>query len=145
MISTEEFIIRLLVAMAAGIVIGIERQFHNRNGGLRTNTLVAVGAAIFVLISLRLSHSNGGDSTRVIGQVVTGMGFLGAGVILHQGVAIIGITTAATIWCSAAIGCMAAAGYFIETAISTLLILIINFLMHYVDVWIVKKTKIKDS
>jgi putative Mg2+ transporter-C (MgtC) family protein len=145
MISTEEFVIRLLVAMAAGFVIGIERQWHNKNGGLRTNMLVAVGAAIFVLISLRLTHADGGDSTRVIGQVVTGIGFLGAGVILHQGVAIIGITTAATIWCSAAIGCMAATGFFIETAVSTLLIIIINFLMHYIDVWIASRTKIKDS
>lgn len=144
MISTEEFIIRLLVAMGAGIVIGIERQFHNRNGGLRTNTLVAVGAAIFVLISLRLTNTSGGDSTRVIGQVVTGIGFLGAGVILHTGVSIIGITTAATIWCSAAIGCMAAAGYFIETAFSTLIIIIINYLMHYIDAWIAKRNKIKE-
>ena len=144
MISTEEFVIRLLVAMAAGFVIGIERQWHGKNGGLRTNTLVAIGAAIFVLISLRLSFASGGDSTRVIGQVVTGIGFLGAGVILHQGVAIIGITTAATIWCSAAIGCMAAAGYFIETSICTLLIIIINVLMHYVDNWIAKRNKIKE-
>jgi putative Mg2+ transporter-C (MgtC) family protein len=139
MISTEDFFIRLLVAMAAGFVIGIERQFHNKNGGLRTNSLVAVGAAIFVLTSLQLSHADGGDSTRVIGQVVTGIGFLGAGVIIHQGVSIIGITTAATIWCSAAIGCLAAAGYFMETAISTAFIIIITFLMHYVDDWIAKR------
>ena len=105
---------------------------------------MAVGAAIFVLISLRLTNTSGGDSTRVIGQVVTGIGFLGAGVILHQGVSIIGITTAATIWCSAAIGCMAAAGYFIETAFSTLIIIIINYLMHYIDAWIAKRNKIND-
>jgi putative Mg2+ transporter-C (MgtC) family protein len=145
MISTEDFVIRLLVAMTAGFIIGIERQLHNKNGGLRTNTLVSVGAAIFVLISLRLSAADGGDSTRVIGQVVTGIGFLGAGVILHQGVSIIGITTAATIWCSAAIGCMSAAGYFIETAISTILIIIINFGMHNIDDWIARHNKKKEA
>ena len=145
MISTEEFIIRLLVAMAAGFIIGLERQWHNKNGGLRTNMLVSIGAAIFVLISLRLTQAGGGDSTRVIGQVVTGIGFLGAGVILHQGMSIIGLTTAATIWCSATIGCMAATGFFIETAFSTLLIIFINFLMHYIDDWIAKRNKTKES
>jgi putative Mg2+ transporter-C (MgtC) family protein len=138
-ITTQEFLMRLLVAMGSGFIIGIERQIHNKYGGLRTNTLVSVGAAIFVLISLRLSSAEGSDSTRVIGQVVTGIGFLGAGVIMRQGVSIIGITTAATIWCSAALGCLAAAGYFIETAISTGIIIFINFGMHSIDEWLNKQ------
>jgi len=111
---TVDFILRLLTAVGAGFIIGFERQWHHKSAGLRTNTLVATGAALYVLLSINLTAENG-DVTRIIGQVVTGIGFLGAGIIFKEGINVHGLTTAATIWCSAAIGSMAAAGYFVET------------------------------
>ncbi|TSA36983.1 MAG: MgtC/SapB family protein [Porphyromonadaceae bacterium] len=129
----KEFIIRLLVAMAAGALIGLERQIHHKSAGIRTNALVSMGSSIFVLISLQITQEKGGDATRIIGQIVTGIGFLGAGVILHQGINVQGLTTAATIWCSSGIGCLSAAGYFAEAAISTVAVIFINFFLRWID------------
>jgi putative Mg2+ transporter-C (MgtC) family protein len=80
-----------------------------------------------------ITESEGGDATRIIGQVVTGIGFIGAGVILHRGRSVRGLTTAATVWCSAAIGCLAAAGYFLETAVCTVLVIFINYVLRNAD------------
>lgn len=129
----KDFIIRLLIAMAAGALIGLERQLHRKSAGLRTNALVAMGSAMFVMLSLKITAENGGDATRIIGQIVTGIGFLGAGVILHQGLNIQGLTTAATIWCSAAIGSLSAAGYYLEVLISTVAVLFVNIVFHWID------------
>ena len=129
-----DFVIRLLAATAAGGLVGLERQWNNKSAGLRTNTLVAVGSCIFVLINLILTEKQG-DPTRIIGQIITGIGFLGAGVILHTGSGVHGLTTAATIWCSAALGCVAGLGYFPETAVCTVLILIINIAFKKADLW----------
>lgn len=129
----KEFIIRLLVAMFAGALIGLERQIHHKSAGIRTNALVSMGAAIFVMISLQITQEKGGDATRIIGQIVTGIGFLGAGVILHQGINVQGLTTAATIWCSSGIGCLAAAGYYAEAGISTVAVIFINFFLRWID------------
>ena len=97
--TNTEFTIRVLVALLAGFIIGFERQWHHKSAGLRTNTLVAVGSALYVLLSIMIIHPNG-DITRVIGQVVTGIGFLCAGVIFREGISVHGLTTAVTIWCS---------------------------------------------
>ena len=132
------FIIRVLVAMVAGVIIGLERQIHHKSAGTRTNALVSMGSALFVLISLQITGEKGGDATRIIGQIVTGIGFLGAGVILHQGLNIQGLTTAATIWCSSAIGCLAAAGYYAEVAVSVAAVVIVNVVLRLVDDWIRK-------
>ena len=99
------FLLRLGCAVLAGGLIGFERQWHQKNAGLRTNTLVALGAAIYVLISIQMTGTSG-DVTRIIGQIVVGVGFLGGGVILHHGMDVHGLTTAATIWCSSAVGCL---------------------------------------
>lgn len=138
--ETAEFIIRMLVATGVGAAVGLERQINNKSAGLRTNTLVALGFCVFVLISVRLL-SEGGDPTRIIGQVVTGIGFLGAGVILHRGANVQGLTTAATIWCSASLGCLAGLGYFFEAAIAALLIIIINFAFKKADKWFDEEKK----
>ncbi len=127
------FIIRILVAMAAGIIIGLERQIHHKSAGTRTNALVAMASAMFVLISLQVTGDRGGDATRIIGQIVTGIGFLGAGVILHQGLNIQGLTTAATMWCSSAIGCLAAVGYFAEVAVCVVAVVMVNVVLRFVD------------
>lgn len=94
--------------------------------------MVATGAALYVLLSINLTTENG-DVTRIIGQVVTGIGFLGAGIIFKEGLNVRGLTTAATVWCSSAIGCIAAAGYYIETLIGVLAIVLINSILIPLD------------
>jgi putative Mg2+ transporter-C (MgtC) family protein len=132
-----QFSLRLGAAILAGALIGLERQWHQKSAGLRTNTLVAMGSALYVMLSLDLTaEMAAGDVTRVVGQVVVGVGFLGAGVILHQGMDVQGLTTAATIWCSAAIGSLAGAGYFAEAGIGTLAILFVNSLFMRIDHWL---------
>ncbi len=114
-----EFILRLLVALLLGAAIGFERQYRQRSAGLRTNTLVSAGAAMFILLSAALtSASELADPSRVAGQIVTGIGFLGAGVIMKDGLTVKGLNTAATIWCSAAVGALAGAGLLMEASIA---------------------------
>ena len=98
------FLYRLSLALLLGACIGTERQIKQRSAGLITNSLVALGACIFILISESAGYRGGSDNLRVLGQVVTGIGFLGAGVIMRDGFTIHGLNTAATLWCSAAIG-----------------------------------------
>jgi len=133
-----DFILRLLTAIGAGMIIGFERQWHHKSAGLRTNTLVATGAALYVLLSINIAERNS-DIARIIGQVVTGIGFLGAGIILKEGINIRGLTTAATVWCSAAVGSIAAAGYYIETFIGVLAIISINSILIPLDKWLSKR------
>jgi putative Mg2+ transporter-C (MgtC) family protein len=99
---------RLSVAVVLGCAIGFERQWHQKMAGLRTNALVALGACGFVVFSFMTGE---GDPTRVASQVVTGIGFLGAGVILREGVNVHGLNTAATLWCSAMVGTFTGGGY----------------------------------
>jgi putative Mg2+ transporter-C (MgtC) family protein len=122
-----DFTLRLLASLGAGLLIGIEREWHHKSAGLRTNILVATGSALYVLLSIQITRTNG-DVTRIIGQVVTGIGFLGAGIIFKEGLNIHGLTTAATVWCASALGCTAAAGYFPEALIGTLLVMSINWM-----------------
>lgn len=128
-----EFALRVGAAALAGALIGIEREYKNKHAGLKTNTLVAIGAAVFVLVSLEFEGDKWVDTTRVLSQVVVGIGFLGAGVIWKRGNEIEGLTTAATVWCSAAVGCLAALGMYVELLCVTLLILIINLIFSKLD------------
>jgi len=133
----KEFVIRLAIALLAGLIIGFERQWNHKATGLKTNMLVTTGAAIFVLLSIKITAiENNIDVTRIISQVVTGIGFLGAGVIFREGANVHGLTSAATIWCSAAIGCMAATGYFMETLICTALVVIVNTFLVPLENWL---------
>lgn len=140
-----EFGYRIGAALLAGLFIGIEREIQNKNAGLRTNALVAIGAAVFVLTSLTFEGDDYVDTTRVIGQVVTGIGFIGAGVILHRGTAVRGLTTAATVWCSAGAGCLAAIGQFQELLLFTIVIVVINVFLGPVDRLIAKWFGHKDA
>lgn len=134
----SEFVMRLAVALIAGLSIGFERQWYHKSAGLRTNTLVAVGSALFVLLSIIITK-NGGDVTRIIGQVVTGIGFLCAGIIFKEGLSVHGLTTASTVWCCSAIGSLAAAGYYSETAVATASILCINIFLRPIDNWLTNR------
>lgn len=118
------FAARAAVALVLGAAVGLERQWRQRTAGLRTNALVALGAALFELFAVLLTGKQGVDPTRIAAYVVSGIGFLGAGVILRDGVTVRGINTAATIWCSAAVGVLAGAGYLPAAAIGAGLILL---------------------
>jgi putative Mg2+ transporter-C (MgtC) family protein len=121
--SVGYFAVRVMAALVLGAAVGLERQWRQRTAGLRTNALVALGAALFELFAVLLSGQHGADPTRIAAYVVSGIGFLGAGVILRDGIHVRGINTAATIWCSAAVGVLAGAGYLPAAAIAAALIL----------------------
>jgi len=120
----EVFIWRLALAFLFGAIIGAERQWHQKMAGLRTNVLVAVGAASFVTLSD--FAAKGIDPTRVAAQVVSGIGFLGAGVIMRDGFNVHGLNTAATLWCSAAVGSLVGGGYLAEGGIAAIVIVAAN-------------------
>lgn len=116
------------VALALGAAIGFERQWRQRLAGLRTNTLVALGAATFVVFESLFP--NEGGPTRVAAQVVSGIGFLGAGIIFREGLNVRGLNTAATLWCSAAVGVLAGAGAWAHATLAAALIVGINLLLR---------------
>ena len=127
-------LLALTVAFILGGLIGFERQWRQRNAGLRTNVLVAVGAAAFSDLGFRLLGAEG--ATRIIAYIVSGIGFLGAGVILKDGANIRGLNTAATLWCSAAVGAFSGSGMAAEAAALTAFILAGNTLLRPAVNWI---------
>jgi len=138
----KTFIIRILFCFILSILIGLERQFRHKTVGLRTNVLVSLGAFMFVSISFNLSNV---DTTRIAAQVVSGIGFLGAGIILKDGDRVKGLNTAATLWCVAAIGVLTALGLVIEAFICTLFILISNILLRILSNKIMSKINTQES
>ncbi|WP_226017828.1 MgtC/SapB family protein [Novosphingobium sp. FKTRR1] len=126
--SFADTVVSYLAAFAFGTLIGAERQYRQRTAGLRTNALVAIGASAFVDLGRRL----GGDveSIRVIAYVVSGIGFLGAGVIMKEGTNVRGLNTAATLWCSAAVGAIAGSDLLAEAALLTACVLGANTILR---------------
>ncbi len=120
-----EIAVRLVLAGVFGAAVGYERRSADKPAGLRTLSLVALGSALFTIIST--FGFDTADQSRVAAQIVTGVGFLGAGTILRSGVTVSGLTTAATIWAVAAIGMAVGSGMYIASATGTVLILIILF------------------
>lgn len=131
------FLIRITICFVLGFIIGIERQYRRKTAGIRTVTLVALGSFLFVSISY-LTASD--DITRIAAQVVSGIGFLGAGVIVRDGANIRGLNTAATLWCSAAIGTLTALGLVVEATIGVIYILLSNILLRLVSRKMMSKT-----
>jgi putative Mg2+ transporter-C (MgtC) family protein len=118
----------LLIAFVCGGLIGLERQIRQRNAGLRTMVLVSVGAAAFVNLGGRLLGADG--ETRIIAYVVSGIGFLGAGVIMKEGLQVRGLNTAATLWATAAVGAFAGGALYGEAGVVTALVLAGNTLLR---------------
>jgi len=123
-----EFLIRILLASLLGALIGLERDKHGRAAGLRTHLLVSMGAAVFTILSEVISQDENAagilsDPARIAAQVVTGIGFLGAGVIIKEGANVHGLTTAACMWGVAAIGMAAGGGYYGIAVIATVVAL----------------------
>lgn len=132
-----DFLIRISVCFILGITIGLERQFRRKTAGIRTISLVSIGSFLFVSIS---ELAGGLDVTRIAAQVVSGIGFLGAGVILKDGTNIKGLNTAATLWCSAAIGALTALGLLLEAVIGVIYILMSNILLRFISRKVLKRT-----
>ncbi|UMO99948.1 MgtC/SapB family protein [Amycolatopsis sp. EV170708-02-1] len=124
--TTAEMLLRLGGGVGLGTVIGFERQYRARMAGLRTNALVAAGATLFVLLSAHGFTGESADPTRVAAQIVSGIGFLGAGVILREGLTVRGLNTAATLWCSAAVGSLAGAGLYVVALSGTVAVVAVN-------------------
>jgi putative Mg2+ transporter-C (MgtC) family protein len=134
-ILTElDIVIRLCLAFAAGFIIGIERSSRRQVAGLRTHILISLGASCLMLLSIWLPQQLGdGDPGRIAAQVVAGMGFLGAGAIIKLGNSIRGLTTAASLWLTAAVGLTIGAGMYIASITVTILALITLVVLHRIE------------
>jgi putative Mg2+ transporter-C (MgtC) family protein len=126
--SIDQSAINLGAATLLGAAIGFERQWRQRMAGLRTNTLVAIGAASFVIFA-RLFPGKA-SPTRVAAQVVSGIGFLGAGIIFREGLQVTSLNTAATLWCSAAIGLLAGSGHPLHASVAAGFVILVNLLLR---------------
>lgn len=124
-----DFLIRLLIASLLGGALGLERDIHGRDAGLRTHLLVSLGAGVFMVLSEAVATTASvkpgafADPSRIAAQIVTGIGFLGAGVIIKAGVNVRGLTTAASLWTAAAIGMAAGGGYYVISGVTTVIAL----------------------
>lgn len=140
--ETPEVIIgRLLLAVLAGALIGAEREYYTKDAGFRTLILISLGSAIFTICSSLLAND---DTSRIAANIVTGIGFLGAGVIFKSDNRIKGITTAATVWITAALGMCAGAGYFLICITGIALTLIILFWFTYLEEKIEKRNQLRE-
>jgi putative Mg2+ transporter-C (MgtC) family protein len=131
-----ELLLRPVLALVAGALVGLERSYRGRAAGLRTYSLVCLGSALLVALADRLMQSPGGgvgDSTRVIQGIVTGIGFLGAGVIVKEGFSVRGLTTAASIWVISAIGITIGCGYYLLGALATALTLALLSILRNIE------------
>lgn len=137
------FVIKTLIAVTAGLLIGLEREFRGKHAGLKTHALVALGSVIFIMLSLEFKGEKYTDITRVLSQVIIGIGFIGGGTIMKKGRDVEGLTTAATIWCSAGLGCLAGFGYYKEVAMVTGIILFVNFFFSKLEKKLIERTKKK--
>ncbi len=124
---------KLIAAILIGGGIGLERELKGKPAGLRTNILICMGSALLMDLSMNLAALHGGDPGRIAAQVVTGIGFLGAGTILHTRGQITGLTSAATIWVVAALGLTIGAGYFVEALGSTVTVMIVLVGLGWVE------------
>lgn len=128
---TGEIIIKLVVSTIAGFIIGAEREYRNKSAGIRTIMLICLGSTLFTIISLENSHET--EVGRIASNIVTGIGFLGAGAILRDGFSVAGLTTASTIWVTAAVGMAVGAGQFELTFIAVGLVMVVLVLFSYLE------------
>src|SRR4051812_15257114 len=135
-----ELLTRLVTAALLGAAIGIEREMKQKAAGLRTNILIAVGAALFTVMSYEFAEA-GGDPARLAAQIVTGIGFLGAGAIMRNDSHVQGVTTAATVWVNAAVGVAAGAGKYHLALIGTVLTLTALVILEPVEQLIAKRSR----
>jgi putative Mg2+ transporter-C (MgtC) family protein len=140
-LSDLELFERLSLAAVLGGVLGLEREWHHKTAGLRTNILIAMGAALFTLMSIELTETSG-DPSRVASQIVTGIGFLGAGAILRTNAGVQGLTTAAAIWVNAAIGVTVGGGEYHLAFIATGVTLIVLAVLPPIERMVERRSKV---
>lgn len=136
-----EFIIRIGVCLLLSILIGSERQYRNGMVGLRTNVLVAIGSFMFNYVTFGVSGNH--DFTRMGAGIVSGMGFLGAGIIIQENNRVKGLNTAATLWCVSAIGVLTSSGMLFESCVGTFLVLFSNIILRLISFFVMNKIKNK--
>ena len=152
-LNWDESLLRLALAAVLGGLIGVERELREREAGLRTHLLVALGSALFTIVGAYGFHAfleSGAsvvraDPTRIAAQIVTGIGFLGAGAIIRQGLSVRGLTTAATLWVVAAVGLAAGAGYYSAAVITTGLVLVALYPLRIVAYRILHRFRPEDG
>ncbi len=148
-LSTHEVIVRLLITFALAGLIGMEREYQRKPAGLRTNVLVGLGSALMTLASVEAAsifHGYSVDPTRIAAQIVTGIGFLGAGTILHKSPPIVvGLTTAATLWVVAGIGIAVGLGLYFEAVVVTTLVFFTFFVLSRFVGWLRRKSHTPES
>ncbi len=152
-LNWDESLLRLALAAVLGGLIGVERELREREAGLRTHLLVALGSALFTIVGAYGFHAfleSGAsvvraDPTRIAAQIVTGIGFLGAGAIIRQGFSVRGLTTAATLWVVAAVGLAAGAGYYSVAVITTALVLIALYPLRIIAYRILHRFRPEDG
>ena len=126
----------LAVALALGAAIGLERELSDKAAGLRTNILICLGSCLFMIVSKNFTGVVGADPTRIAAQIVSGIGFIGVGAIMHEGKNVVGLTTAATIWLVAAVGMACGMTQYRIAAVGTVATLLVQTLFPRFDVWI---------
>ena len=130
-----ELLVRVGLATLLGVVIGIERQWRSRMAGLQTMALVSMGSALFTVMGA-YAYPDQQDRIRVAAQIVTGIGFLGAGVIVKAGMTVFGLNTAATLWATAAVGALCGVWMWREAVVGAVLVLVSNGLLYPLSKWI---------
>ncbi len=138
-----DFVWRLLLAAGLGAALGLEREYRQKPAGLRTNILIAVGSALFTIMSA--SMAQGADPGRIAAQIVTGIGFLGGGAIMRNRDTVHGMTTAATIWVNAAVGMSVGAGQYAMAAAATALTLVVLAVLAPFEAWFERRLKSDDD
>ena len=133
--------LRLLLAAGLGAAIGLEREIRQKPAGLRTNILIAVGSALFTTISFRIGAVSA-TPDRIAAQIVTGIGFLGAGAIMRSGLSVQGMTTAATIWVNAAIGMAAGAGEYAMATVATTITMLVLVALPPIEAFFARRSKV---
>ena len=121
-------ILQLLFSVLLGFLIGLEREIHGKSVGIKTVSLITLGSTLFVIMSPEVTF---GDNSRIIAQVVSGVGFICAGVLIKENNKVSGLTTSSILWVSAAIGCLVGSGLYLEAFIGTCLILFITWIFPY--------------
>src|SRR3989304_3137374 len=125
--------LKLILAAVLGGMIGIEREIRDKPAGLRTNILICVGSTLFMSISTKVAEILGGDPTRIAAQIISGIGFLGAGAVLHSHGFVLGLTTAATIWVVAGVGMALGSGMYMVAVFVTAMSLVILYFLAFIE------------
>lgn len=137
LMENGDLVIRLVVAVVLGLLVGLERVLVHKEASMKTHALVSMGSALFIIISemiaIKYSSTNGFDPSRMASQVIVGIGFLGAGAIILQGNRLLGLTTAGGLWVTAGIGMAAGFGLFSLATISTILVLFILVVVYFFE------------